>query len=62
MKGKLEDAVKEMDFEHCIILRPGLLLGARNETRGPEYATQVLFKGFRGVGLPMGKMCIDAEE
>ncbi|RXK38038.1 hypothetical protein M231_04707 [Tremella mesenterica] len=29
MKGQLEDAVKEIGFDHCIILRPALLLGDR---------------------------------
>jgi len=29
MKGKLEDAVKAMDFGSCIILQPGVLLGPR---------------------------------
>jgi uncharacterized protein YbjT (DUF2867 family) len=27
MKGELEDAVKGMGFEHCVILQPGMLLG-----------------------------------
>lgn len=27
MKGELEDAVKALDFEHCLVLRPGLLVG-----------------------------------
>lgn len=29
MKGELDEAVKALDFEHCIVLRPGLLLGER---------------------------------
>ena len=29
MKGELEDAVKALDFDHCIVLRPGLLVGTR---------------------------------
>lgn len=62
MKGQLEDAVRAMDFDHCIILRPGLLLGPRNEFRGPEYATQVLFRGFKAVALPVDRLCIEAEE
>lgn len=26
MKGELEEAVKALDFEHCILVRPGLLV------------------------------------
>lgn len=29
MKGELEDAVKALDFDHCIVLRPGLIVGTR---------------------------------
>lgn len=29
MKVGVEDAIKELDFEHAIILRPGAILGAR---------------------------------
>jgi uncharacterized protein YbjT (DUF2867 family) len=29
IKGQLEEDFKKLDFEHCIILRPGLLMGAR---------------------------------
>lgn len=30
IKGELEEDFKKLDFEHCIILRPGLLMGARS--------------------------------
>ncbi|KAK0103425.1 Protein fmp52, mitochondrial [Cadophora gregata] len=36
MKGELEESVKEIGFEHTIILRPGLLVGAREESRPAE--------------------------
>jgi len=36
MKGQLEDAVKELGFETTVILRPGLLLGSRGESRFGE--------------------------
>lgn len=36
MKGELEDGVKALDFDHCIILRPGLLVGARESSRFSE--------------------------
>ncbi|KAF2404944.1 NAD dependent epimerase/dehydratase family protein-like protein [Trichodelitschia bisporula] len=40
MKGELEDAVKELGFEHCVILQPGLLMGKRDEMRIPELIAQ----------------------
>jgi hypothetical protein len=29
IKGELEEDFKNLDFDHCVILRPGLLMGAR---------------------------------
>jgi len=37
MKGELEDAVKELGFKHCVILRPGLIVGNREDSRPPEF-------------------------
>lgn len=39
MKGQLEDAVKALDFEHVVILRPGLIVGERAsyDSRAAEY-------------------------
>lgn len=62
MKGRLEDGVKEMGFKSVYILQPGLLLGARTETRTAEGLTQSLFRGLSRIGLPMNKFSIDAEE
>ncbi|KXL46319.1 hypothetical protein M433DRAFT_67590 [Acidomyces richmondensis BFW] len=36
MKGDLEEAVKALDFDHTVIVRPGLLVGQRNESRLAE--------------------------
>lgn len=36
MKGELEDAVKALEFDHTVILRPGLIVGNRQETRFGE--------------------------
>lgn len=36
MKGELEEAVKEVGFDHLVILRPGLIVGERNESRAAE--------------------------
>ncbi|KAF2171315.1 hypothetical protein M409DRAFT_18429 [Zasmidium cellare ATCC 36951] len=37
MKGELEDAVKALEFEHVVIVRPGLIVGTRSETRTAEF-------------------------
>ncbi|KAI0765272.1 hypothetical protein C8Q74DRAFT_1041193 [Fomes fomentarius] len=36
MKGELEDAVKKLGFDHTVILRPGLIVGDRGESRPAE--------------------------
>lgn len=36
MKGELEEAVKSLDFEHTVLVQPGLILGVRDEFRGAE--------------------------
>ncbi|KAI9768825.1 MAG: hypothetical protein M1840_004639 [Geoglossum simile] len=35
MKIGVEDAVKEIDFEHAIILRPGMIIGERETPKAP---------------------------
>lgn len=39
MKGQLEDAVKALDFDHVVVLRPGLIVGERAsyDSRAAEY-------------------------
>jgi len=36
MKGEIEEHVKEIDFDHTIIVRPGLIVGDRQESRPME--------------------------
>ncbi|MCJ1400559.1 Protein fmp52, mitochondrial [Xylographa trunciseda] len=36
MKGELEDEVKKLDFPHTVIIKPGLLLGSREDSRPAE--------------------------
>ncbi|KAK2627166.1 hypothetical protein QTJ16_003132 [Diplocarpon rosae] len=36
MKGELEESVREIGFEHTVIVRPGLLVGEREESRPAE--------------------------
>lgn len=37
MKGELEEAVKGLGFEKTVILRPGLIVGDRGESRPAEF-------------------------
>ncbi|KAG2168808.1 hypothetical protein JADG_008547 [Aureobasidium aubasidani] len=37
MKGELDEAVKKLGFEHVVILKPGLLVGERKDSRPGEY-------------------------
>lgn len=50
MKGQLEDDVKALGFEHTIILRPGLIVGEREEGRMVEGA----FRKIAGVTAYLG--------
>lgn len=47
MKGELEDAVKALDFDHTVIVRPGLIVGDRNEMRTAEFVFRKI-AGFAG--------------
>ncbi len=43
-KGKLDEAVKQLNFKNLIILRPGQLFGARTEKRlGESFGLSVMF-------------------
>ena len=37
MKGELEDQVTALDFQRCVIVRPSLLLGEREQKRAGEF-------------------------
>ena len=37
MKVGVEDAIKELDFEHAVILRPGMILGERETPKAPFF-------------------------
>lgn len=53
MKGELEDAVKALDFEHTVIVRPGLIVGSREESRPAEFVVRKIagFAGMLGSGF-----------
>jgi len=48
MKGEIEDHIKELGFEHMVILRPGLIAGNREESRTGE---AVIRKIAAGLGM-----------
>ena len=45
MKGTLEIAIKEIGFPHTVIIKPGLLMGKRNDSRPPEAFVRGIAKG-----------------
>ncbi|KAG9234729.1 hypothetical protein BJ875DRAFT_460897 [Amylocarpus encephaloides] len=42
MKGELEDAIKALEFDQTVILRPGLIVGSREESRPAEWVIRKL--------------------
>jgi hypothetical protein len=49
MKGELEDSVKELGFKHTVIVRPGLIVGDRTESRPAEAGLRALARGLRSL-------------
>ncbi|KAF2472517.1 NAD dependent epimerase/dehydratase family protein-like protein [Lindgomyces ingoldianus] len=49
MKGELEDKVKDLGFKHTVFLRPGLIVGTRQDSRAPEAV-------MRGLATGLGKL------
>lgn len=45
MKGEIEESFKVIGFAHTIIVRPGLLLGERAESRPPEAFLRIIASG-----------------
>ena len=42
MKGELDDAVQTLGFEHVVIIRPGIIVGDRKDSRPTEFAMRRL--------------------
>lgn len=42
MKGELEDAVKLLDFPHTVIVKPGILVGSRQDSRPAENVVRTI--------------------
>lgn len=49
MKGELEDSVKALGFKHTVLVRPGLILGGRQDSRPAEFAIQKVAGLFKSV-------------
>ncbi|KAF3042662.1 Protein fmp52, mitochondrial [Didymella heteroderae] len=49
MKGELEDSVKALGFKHTVVVRPGLILGGREDSRPAEFAIQKVAGLFKSV-------------
>ena len=49
LKAEVEEAVKELGFPHTVLVRPGLLLGNRKETRLTEAIFQTIAKGMGAI-------------
>lgn len=47
LKGEVEDAVKALDFPYTVIVKPGLLVGKRQEGRLIESVLQTICRGMR---------------
>ncbi|KAI4167643.1 MAG: hypothetical protein LQ343_007061 [Gyalolechia ehrenbergii] len=52
MKGELEDAVKTLDFPHTVIMKPGLLVGARQDSRPVETALRIIANALGMISKP----------
>ncbi|QIX01945.1 hypothetical protein AMS68_007462 [Peltaster fructicola] len=49
MKGELEEEVIKLDFEHTIIVRPGLLIGQRTDSRAAESVFRNIAKAMNSI-------------
>ena len=49
MKAELEEAVKELGFPHTVLVKPGVLLGKREESRPAEAVLQYIAKGMGAI-------------
>ena len=57
LKAEIEEAVKELGFPHTVLMRPGLLVGDRKETRLTEAVLQIVAKGMGAISKGRLKDC-----
>lgn len=53
MKGELEEAVSGLGFEKVVLVKPGLLVGKREDKRAPEYALRVVADLMGKIAAPL---------
>ena len=63
MKAELEESVKELGFPYTVLLKPGLLVGAREDVRSAEAALQTIARGMGAINQKWGKdsWAVDAD-
>jgi uncharacterized protein YbjT (DUF2867 family) len=49
MKGQIEEDIKALNFEHTVILRPGLIAGRREENRPTEAVLRKIAAGLGAI-------------
>jgi len=49
MKAELDEAVKALEFEHTVLVKPGLIVGSREDSRPPEFAVRTIAKIFGAI-------------
>ena len=56
MKGELEDAVSALGFDHTVIIKPGLIVGNRGESRPTEWVLHKIANGFGAISPALKDM------
>ena len=49
MKGELDEAMQKLGFKHSVVLRPGLLMGQRDDSRPAEAIVRKIAQAMGGV-------------
>jgi len=49
MKAELDEAVKALDFEHTVLVKPGLIVGPRDDSRPPEAVLRGIAKALGAI-------------
>ena len=55
MKGELDDAVKSLGFDQCVLIKPSIILGHRPEGRPGEKIGGMVLSSLTSVILPLRK-------
>ncbi|KAF1817639.1 NAD dependent epimerase/dehydratase family protein-like protein [Eremomyces bilateralis CBS 781.70] len=53
MKGELEEAVMGLGFKHVVLVKPGMILGDRKETRVVEWVIRTFGRGLGSVSTAL---------